>query len=196
MSEPINPDRAIFGIRFHSGVNLAASFADRIARERGIKVGLIPCADGGTSINQWMPGQALYDHAVMMARLAMRSSTLGGILWHQGESDCGSDEALIAHGEKFRKFICSLRKDLNADGVPLIIGELAEDIIEDWGLGNRPAKMNSAYKELAGELPCSAVASSAGLQLKPDGIHFNSKSLREFGERYAEKYLDLTAASK
>ena len=32
MSEPINPDRAIFDTEFHSGVNLAASFADRFAK--------------------------------------------------------------------------------------------------------------------------------------------------------------------
>ena len=97
MSEPINPDRAIFGIQFHSGVSLAASFADEVSRRFSQKVGLIPCADGGTRITQWMPGEVLYDHAVMMTRLAMRSSRLRGILWDQGESDCHTEEELLRH---------------------------------------------------------------------------------------------------
>lgn len=49
---------------------------------------MIPCADGGTKIKQWQPGELLYDHAVAMAKLAMRTSKLCGIIWHQGESDC------------------------------------------------------------------------------------------------------------
>ena len=35
MSEPINPDRAMFGHKFHSGVGLAASFADECAKYLG-----------------------------------------------------------------------------------------------------------------------------------------------------------------
>ena len=46
MNEPINPDRPVFGTLFHSGVGLAASFADEMAKYRGSPIGLIPCADG------------------------------------------------------------------------------------------------------------------------------------------------------
>ena len=85
MSEPINPDRSIFEGSPRSGVCLAASFADELANATGDRIGLIPCADGGTKLSQWMPGEVLYDHAVMMTKLAMRTSRLCGILWHQGE---------------------------------------------------------------------------------------------------------------
>ena len=86
MQEPINPDRAIFGIECPSGIGLAASFADEYAKTTQKAAGLIPCADGGTRIAQWMPGEILFDHAVMMTKLAMRTSEFGGIIWHQGES--------------------------------------------------------------------------------------------------------------
>ena len=56
MSEPINPDRAIFRGKYPSGVSLGASFADSFANATGLEVGLIPCADGGTKIQQWQPG--------------------------------------------------------------------------------------------------------------------------------------------
>ena len=88
MCEPVNPDRGIFEGRFRSGISLAASFADEYSRYFQAPVGLIPCADGGTSLDEWMPGQLLYDHAVMQTKLALRTSQLKAILWHQGESDC------------------------------------------------------------------------------------------------------------
>ena len=83
MSEPINVDRGVFEYRPRSGVSLGASFADGVAKATGKQVGLIPCADGGTSLSQWMPGEILYDHAAFMTKLAMRNSKLCGILWHQ-----------------------------------------------------------------------------------------------------------------
>lgn len=191
MSEPINPDRAIFGEKFHSGIGLAASFADQIAKIKNCKVGLIPCADGGTEIDEWMPQGVLYQHAISMAKLAMRTSTLSGILWHQGESDCFSADNLNAHKEKFLHIINSLRKDLGKEDLPIIIGELSNQCAPCWGLADRPIKMNEQYHDLVKVLSNSAIVSAIGLKLKDDGIHFNSKSLREFGKRYAAAYLEV-----
>src|SRR5690606_19644879 len=65
-----------------------------IAQRNGIKIGLIPCAVGGTSIGKWQPGA--YDEKTnthpyddMMKRLqaALRHGVLKGILWHQGEGN-------------------------------------------------------------------------------------------------------------
>lgn len=188
MSEPINPDRAVVGTPFHSGTCLATSFADEVSRRFSQKVGLIPCADGGTRITQWMPGEVLYDHAVMMTRLAMRSSRLRGILWHQGESDCHTEEEFLRHKQLFFDMITSLRRDLGAEDLPLLVGELSEHIDESYGLGDRPSRMNLQYRELADELPHCRIVSAEGLSLKPDGLHFNAVSLRTFGVRYFEEY--------
>ena len=48
------------------------------------------------------------------------------------------------------------------------------------------------YREIEKEIPNCRLVSSKGLALKPDGIHFNSASLREFGNRYFDAYLELT----
>ncbi len=189
MSEPVNPDRAIFGIKFHSGTSLAASFANELANEKKCRVGLIPCADGGTYIDEWQPGEVLYEHAVFMTKLAMRNSTLSGILWHQGESDCETDELLYSYKEKLKNLAASLRRDLGVPDLPFIVGELSENIT--WDFAKRVPEFNRRLHEAAGEIPNCAVVSSAGLELKPDGIHFNAVSLREFGKRYFEKYREL-----
>ena len=133
MSEPINPDRAIFEGKFHSGINLCASFADRYAKHFNKKIGLIPCADGGTTISQWQPGEVLFDHAVLMTKLAMRSSNFGGILWHQGESDC-KELNISRYKERAIRMITEIRKELNAENLPFIFGELSEDISQRWNI--------------------------------------------------------------
>jgi len=188
MSEPVNPDRAVFGMQYHSGVSLAASFADEFSKYTNLEVGLIPCADGGTKIELWQPGELLYDHAVMMTKLAMRTSQFSGIIWHQGESNCrylnNSEYRAL-----FLNVMTSLRRDLNAEHLPVIIGELSEKTT--WGFGDKVPQMNLLLHELQKELPLCAIASAEGLELKEDGIHFNSASCREFGKRYFEKYKEL-----
>ena len=191
MCEPVNPDRGIFEGRYRSGVSLAASFADSYARHFQSPVGLIPCADGGTKISQWMPGELLYDHAVMQTKLAQRTSKLKAILWHQGESDCLSDETVEAYRERCLTIIAQLRKDLGAEDVPVILGELPWVLTEKVNTAGRERKLNAILRQLSREIPHCAIASSQGLTMKPDGLHFDSEACREFGNRYFAAYLSV-----
>lgn len=190
MREPINPDRPIFEGKYRSGVSLAASFAGDYAGHFDHPVGLIPCADGGTTLDQWQPGEILYDHAVCLTRLAQRSSRLKAILWHQGESDC-EEWLLDTYARRFIHMITQLRKDLGAEDVPVIIGQLHTGYAEKFEFFDMPQRMNAIFDTIAQELPLCAVASSQGLQLKEDGLHFDAVSLREFGSRYFQSYLQL-----
>lgn len=196
MKEPINPDRSMYEGKYRSGACLAASFADEAAKFYDGKVGIIPCADGGTKISQWMPGELLFDHAVMMTKLAMRTSTLSGILWHQGESDCKSEQMATEHREKFACMITALRRELGAEDLPLLIGELSEELLTYEAVGDRLFLINRQYHEVAKELPNCAVVSANGLQLMEDHLHLDAKSLREFGTRYFKAYRQLIGQSK
>ena len=191
MSEPINPDRAVFGKGFTSGISLAASFADEFAKHYKSRVGLIPCADGGTSIDEWKKGGVLFDNAVFSVRLAMRSSTFSGIICHHGESDAVSDESLMEYEDKFISFVSSLRDELGAENLPFIAGEISENISSEWNIGDRAVRFNKMLRSLVRKIPNFAVVSSFGLKLKDDGIHFDSVSLREFGIRYFETYKEM-----
>lgn len=193
MSEPINPDRPIFGY-YHSGIGLSASFADEYAKYFGEEIGLIPCADGGTKIEQWQPGELLYDSAVSQAKLARRTSEIAGILWHQGENDSINQEDAELYHDRFINMISSLTKDLDLpENIPVIIGELG-DFVGDCNGGECKyfKEINSVLKILSTELPCSGFVRADGLTCKEDGIHFNSKSCREFGKRYFKEYLRIT----
>ncbi len=191
MCEPVNPDRGIFEGKYRSGISLAASFADSYARHFSQPIGLIPCADGGTTMAQWLPGELLYDHAVAITKLALRNSTLKAIIWHQGESDCLDSRDVEAYGFRFSEMIAQLRADLDAEATPLILGELPQTIGASWHTEGRESQLNGILRELAQQLPHAAIASSEGLSLKPDGVHFDSPSCRELGLRYFQQYLKL-----
>lgn len=191
MSEPINIDAPVFGEGWFSGISMAASFADELSKCTNKQIGLIPCAVGGTKIKEWMPGEILFDNAVMNAKLAMRTSNLSGILWHQGENDCGNDENVSLYKQRFLTLAESLRKELGKEDIPIIIGEISEDITEKWKVGNRPGKLNAILNEIAKEVPYCHIASSKGLTLKSDGIHFDAASCRILGKRYSDEFLNI-----
>ena len=182
---PVNCDRSF------SGVSLAESFARRYADRTGAETGLIPCADGGSTIAEWAPGSLLYDHAVMQARLAMRTSTLCGILWHQGESDCAPDRWPF-YRERLREVLRAFRADLGP--LPVVIGGLGDYLAEssyDPDLCHY-REINAALRTVAEEEPDMIFVPADGLTANPDELHFDAKSLREFGVRYEAAFARLT----
>lgn len=176
---PVNPDRPF------SGTCLAERFALAYSEDHpDTDVGLIPCADGGTCLDQWQEGSLLFDHAVYSARLAMRTSHLVGILWHQGESDC-RPERYPFYFDKLSALMRALRRELNAEELPLVVGGLG-DYLKDY---KEPASstfpfVNEALIRYAAVTPHTAFASAEGLTSNPDFLHFNHASLQEFGLRY------------
>jgi hypothetical protein len=187
MFRPINPDRPF------SGVSLAESFAEKYSQKHGVEVGLICCADGGTSLDQWQPGGLLFDNAVYSAFLASRTSKIAGVLWHQGEADC-ADGLWNTYEERFKPVADGLRERLRLKNVPFLLGGLGDflkDCPSDKNLVNY-GKVNAALKHIADSSPLTGFVSAEGLAANPDNLHFNSKALYQFGIRYFEKYEELT----
>ncbi len=191
MFTPVNPDRPF------SGISLAESFADAYSKEKNVDVGLIPCADGGTSLDQWRPASLLFDHACYMAELASRTSTIAGILWHQGESDC-EDELYPLYEAKFSVILEAFRKKLNLYDVPFLIGGLgdflaehsSDDIVRNYRTVNATLEKIAAENDMTGFVPAD------GLGSNPDKIHFSAKALREFGLRYYNEFKKLEKKDK
>lgn len=180
MSEPIHNDRS------SAGIGLAGSFGAAWRMDHpDVEIGFIPCADGGTSLDDWSVGGPLFDHALSQAKLAQRSSTLAGILWHQGESDCFPEKA-AEYERKLKVIIDTLRQELRAADVPLIVGGLGDFLTSGmYGkyFGAYPL-VNEALLHYTQTAPLSYFATAEGLTSNPDGLHFNATSLRILGVRY------------
>ncbi|MBC8100987.1 MAG: sialate O-acetylesterase [Cytophagales bacterium] len=171
-----------------AGVGLCSEFARVLIKtDPRITVGLIPCAFGGTRLDEWKPGDKLYTNAVFRTRKAMESGALAGILWHQGESDAGSAKA-ATYPERLAAMISLLRRDLGAKTVPLVLGELCR-------ANPVYASFNAAFSDVVRRVPHSALVTSEDLRDKGDKTHFDAESLRVFGRRYAAVFLRLKAAA-
>ncbi len=191
MYQPVNNDRDT------AGVCLAESFADLYQKDHGVTVGLIPCADGGTCLDQWCVGSLLFDHACYMAELASRTSNIAGVLWHQGESDC-RDERYPYYEEKLTVILEAFRKKLGLHDVPFLLGGLGEylaDCQKHIYCRNFP-HVNQALQAVAAKQPMTGFVPATGLTPNKDGLHFNAASLREFGVRYYEEFLKLEDKNK
>ena len=188
---PVNPDRVT------AGVCLAESFAESYAKKYGADVGLIPCADGGTRIDHWKRGSLLYDHALYSAKLASRTSTIAGILWHQGEADC-SDALSAEYEPKLLQFIKDIKADLSLEDVPFILGGLGDYLLDypPKGIFKNYPVINDAMIKAADTLSMTGFVSAKGLTPNPDNLHFSAKSLHEFGLRYFEEFEKLRDPNK
>lgn len=189
MFRPVNPDRPF------SGVNLAETFAEQYARDHGVDAGLIPCADGGTTLDQWRVGGLLFDHAVAQARLAQRTSTIAGVLWHQGESDC-PDPLYLHYEEKLRPILRAFRDALDLHDVPFLLGGLGDFLPLNDPMYCTYPHINASLQHIAATEPLTGFVSAEGLASNPDHLHFCTRALQQFGQRYYEVFLTLERRDK
>lgn len=173
-----------------AGVGLGRSFARVLtAVDPEAKLGLVPCAMGGSSLHEWVPGAPLYEAAIKRGRIALANGRLSGILWHQGEAECADQQRAESYLERFRMMIAAMRKELG--DVPVVVGQLGEFLRADKF--PYAVTVNRQLARVALDVNRAAFASSAGLGHRGDEIHFDSAGFREFGRRYAHAYLGLDA---
>lgn len=184
MAEPLNFDRHI------SGVGPAASFAQAWTEDHpGESIGLIPCAEGGSSIDDWKIDGLLTRHTIAEAKFAMETSELVGILWHQGESD-SYGERYKTYEDKLLSIFKHLKEELNAPDILIIIGELGH-YLGEVGFGKSAVEykqINQILSKVAQTEKNCYFVTAKGLTANPDGIHIDAISQRKFGLRYYEAF--------
>ncbi|MBM3766217.1 MAG: sialate O-acetylesterase [Acidobacteria bacterium] len=186
--EPVHFDRPD-----RLGVGLSRAFAKTLkdfgAGSNGI--GLIPCAMGGSALDEWKPGGKLYTEAVRRAKLATANGArLRGILWHQGESDSQDLSKARSYAARWSAVMQSLRNDVG--DAPIVVGGLGE-LLYTRDKNDYPYSrmINEALASLAVNETNVAYVPSGGLTHKGDILHFDTPSFKEFGRRYAMAFLLL-----
>ncbi len=171
-----------------AGVGLGRSFARVLTSvDPEARLGLVPCAMGGSALHEWAPGAPLYEAALKRARAALGSGQLSGILWHQGEADSSDRQRAESYLARFTTMVSAFRKELG--DVPVVVGQLGEFFQAPFA-----SIVNQQLARVPLEVRRSAFVSSAGLGHRGDDVHFNSPGFREFGRRYAHAFLGLDAA--
>jgi len=177
-----------------AGVGPGYAFAKKMSeQDTNIIIGLVPSAVGGSPIAMWEPSRYYeptksypYDDALRRTKLAMKDGVLKGILWHQGESDSDSSQAIV-YSKKLVALVKRFRKDLKIKSLPFVAGTIADFYVATHPFGKQ---MNAGIKELPQRLKKVAAVQTDGLMHKGDVTHFNSASARAVGLRYATVFIN------
>jgi len=172
------------------GTGLGKTFGTVLAEaDPAATIGLVPAAFGGSALDEWTPGAPHYVNAVARAKEAIKHGRLAGILWHQGEADRAPDK-VATYPVRFAKFIAHLRADLDAQDVPVIVGEIGRFCPNE-------GPINAAIRQLPEMVPHCALVTSEGLAGRPEQpevVHFVTPAFRELGRRYAAAWQALQPA--
>ncbi|MBL8173273.1 MAG: sialate O-acetylesterase [Bryobacterales bacterium] len=168
------------------GAGLGLPFAAEMVRYTGVPIGIVPCAHGGTSMDQWNPalkeqgGDSLYGATIR--RINLLGGKVRGILWYQGESDAGAKSAPVFQ-DKFEKLIEAFRADTGQPDLPFYYVQIGRFINN-----NNPNEWNSVQQsQLAAEskLKRAGMAPAVDLDLD-DLIHVGTQDLKRLGRRLAK----------
>ena len=149
-----------------------------IEKQKGVTLGLVVNARGGSKIEEWGKGTKFYSEAVRRTKEAQKAGNLKGILWHQGESNEKNPGEYLG---QLKALVENLRKDLDAPDLPFVAGQV-----------NNLKPINDQIAKLPEAVPHTGFVSSEGLKAM-DRWHFDHDSMKLLGERYADEMLKLQA---
>ena len=179
-----------------AGVGSGFSFAKNLIGQlpKNVEIVLVPCAVGGSSIDQWVNDSAhrkvkLYSNFKKRVAFAKTLGTVKAILWHQGESDA-NHRSLPHYQNALDMLFQNFRTDVGNEKLPILVGELGE-YAEPEEKNNNWKALNKILHDIADKDHNVFVVSSEGLTSNPDKVHFNTESQRELGKRFAEEYIKI-----
>jgi sialate O-acetylesterase len=168
------------------GAGLGLPFAAEMVRRTGVPIGLVPCAHGGTSMDQWNPelrdqgGDSLYGATLRRVRLVGGKVT--GMLWYQGESDAANRNAVLAFLDKFKRLVAAFRSDLGQPDLSFYYVQIGRYVsLPDAAYWNAIQEMQRTAE---GAIPRSGMVAAIDFTLD-DGIHVGTQDHKRLGARMA-----------
>lgn len=174
-----------------TGLDCGLTFGKKLSELYGknITIGLVPCAIGGSSIEQWLGdstyhGVTLYSNLMTKVKVAAQYGTIKGIIWHQGESNSGRF-SYRNFKQKTESLFTKLRSDLGHPELPVYMGEISS-FLKRTTNPNADSVNRDMYL-LSSSMKNVHVIKTGDLTPKADTIHFDSRSQRIMGERFAKE---------
>jgi sialate O-acetylesterase len=167
-------------------------FAEQVSRATGRRIGLIPCALGGTNLRQWSPGlrdqgaASLYGN--MIERIQKVGGRIKGVIWYQGEGQTGSRESADRFTADFLNLVDSVRRDTGIPDLPFIYVQIGRYANEDRTTDPFWQLIQEHQRNAASLRPNLWVVPSVDLPLD-DLIHIGTEGQRRLGRRLAETAL-------
>jgi sialate O-acetylesterase len=106
---------------YNTGHSPFLHFARLLRSALGHPIGLVPAALGGSALDEWLPGGALFENLKAMA--ARAGGRVRGIAWYQGESDAAPGRA-GDYLERFMRAAEAWREALGDARLPIVTAQL------------------------------------------------------------------------
>ena len=168
------------------GVGPGLSFAINMYQRTAIPVGLIPCAHGGTRMDQWDPakkseaGASLY--GATLRRIQAVGGKIKGVLWYQGEADASVTLAPLFQS-KFENLIQAFRTDTGQPDLPFYYVQIGLHVSN-----GTPAPWNDVQEAQrvveSKKMPNVGMAAAVDVALD-DQIHVGGMDQLRIGRRLA-----------
>ena len=198
------------------GGSFIPPFADAIAEQFNVPVGIVATGVGASSIREWLPEKTTFPNpptllgnvtklesgeweskGIIFQRLVTKLQPLGNqgfraVLWHQGESDANqSDPTRTLKGELYQKYLEQLiresRREVGWD-FPWFVAQASYHSPADTGSEDiRLAQKALWNNNTALEGPDSDKLGSEYRDGNGKGVHFNGKGQREHAVRWVQK---------
>jgi sialate O-acetylesterase len=168
------------------GAGLGLPFATTMVRYTGVPVGLVPCAHGGTSMEQWSPSLRDQGGASLYGAMVRRHQAVGGrvkgVLWYQGEAEANATR-VAAYAERMKTLVQSIRTDFRQPDLPFYYVQIGRVIrVGDPGPWNA---VQDIQRRLETEIPHAGMVAGIDLALD-DLIHVGTPGLKVLGLRLAQ----------
>ncbi|XP_062024500.1 probable carbohydrate esterase At4g34215 isoform X1 [Rosa rugosa] len=164
------------------GLGPGMSFANAVRGRVEGKIGLVPCAVGGTAIKEWARGEHPYENMVKRARESVKNGgEIKGLLWYQGESDTSSQHDVDAYHENMVRLIENVRHDLALPSLPIIQVAICS--------GDEKFLEKIREVQLGMKVENVVCVDAKGLELKDDHLHLTTKAQVQLGQMLADAYL-------
>jgi len=145
---------------------------------------LVPCAVGGTRMDEWDAQGDLYTGMLRRFAAARRQAAMAaGVLWYQGESDALHEADAMAYECKLLDFLTRLRGDVGERIVVVIVScsSSPESKLPFVDI------VRQAQRTVCGTLGLPCVDTQGSLFLE-DGVHLASPSVIRLGQQLAEVF--------
>ncbi|CAI9757897.1 unnamed protein product [Fraxinus pennsylvanica] len=148
-------------------------------------IGLVPCAVGATSIDEWKRGSFLYNQLLKRAEAALQDGgQIRALLWYQGENDTVNKLDAELYKMRLKEFFIDIRADLASPTLPIVQVALAS------ALGPYLDTVRKA--QLGINLPNVTCVDAKGLQVKEnDRVHLTTSAQVRLGKMLADGFLRI-----
>jgi hypothetical protein len=177
--EPVDSnDHQVDRVSFdkHPGVGPALAMADAFAAEYPlVRVGLIPCAKGGSSIEQWqrnLSRASLYGSCLYRQKQAALHGKLRALVFWQGGEDGRDKKTAESWAENFKRMVTAWRIDIGDPNLPVIMLVLKPGT--EQTLKNDPYRDVVRQQQLSVNMPYLTKIETIGYDYSSEDIHLTT----------------------